>query len=158
MAMSSLPTDPKVDALITRFPRLFHGKQPRVWSDLPEGWVEVANKLFADVDAMLDDASAKRFEVIQIKEKFAGLRVYWRLGTQQTTVIDVLGPDAVWRIDKGPTKPTDLFDRIKERVTQAQEEAGTTCQRCGNSGASAGGQGWIVTLCETCRTKKDDER
>lgn len=29
---------------------------------------------------MLDDDAAKRFEVMQIKEKFAGLRVYWKLG------------------------------------------------------------------------------
>ena len=70
MSTSDFPTDPKIDALVARFPRLFKGQQPRVWSDLPEGWTEVADHLFTDLDAMLDDDAAKRFEVVQIKEKW----------------------------------------------------------------------------------------
>ena len=104
---------------------------------------------------MLDDDAARDFEVVQIKEKFAGLRVYWELDKEQTTVIDVIGRGSVQRVDKVPAKPTALFDRIRARVKQAGEQAATTCQRCGNGGASAGGSGWIVTLCETCRGKAD---
>jgi hypothetical protein len=155
MSTPEFPTAPNIDALVARFPRLFHGRQPRVWSDLPPGWTELANQLFADLNSMIDDDEAKRFEVVQIKEKFAGLRVYWELAHEQTTVIDVIGSNSVQRIDKGPAKPTALFDRIRARVRQAGEQAATTCQRCGNGGASAGGPGWIVTLCETCRVKAD---
>ena len=155
MSTSDFPTDPKIDALVARFPRLFKGQQPRVWSDLPEGWTELTHRLFSDLNAMLDDDAAKRFEVIQLKEKFAGLRVYWQLGTEQTTVLDFHVPGSVRRVDKGPAKPTALFDRIKARVRQASEEAATTCQRCGNGSASANGSGWIVTLCEACRRKAD---
>lgn len=152
---TDFPTDPKVDALVARFPRLFHGRQPSVWSDLPQGWTELAGQLFADLDAMIDDDAAKEFEVIQIKEKFAGLRVYWQLGNEQTTVVDIHGSGSVQRVDKGPAKPSALFDRIRARVKEAGQEAATTCQRCGNGGASAGGSGWITTQCETCRAKQD---
>ena len=155
MSTADFPTDPKIDALVARFPRLFHDRQPRVWSDLPQGWTEVADQLFTDLDAMLGDDAARRFEVVQIKEKFAGLRVYWELDKEQTTVMDIIGTGSVQRVDKGPAKPTALFDRIRARVKQAGEQAATTCQRCGNGGASAGGSGWIVTLCEACRTKAD---
>ena len=155
MSASDFPTDPKIDALVARFPRLFKGQHPRVWSDLPQGWTEVSDRLFADLDAMLDDDAAKRFEVVQIKEKFAGLRVYWELEKEQTTVLDIIGTDSVQRVDKGPAKPTVLFDRIRARVKQAGEQAATTCQRCSNGSASAGGSGWITTLCEACRRKAD---
>ena len=155
MTASDYPTDPKIDALVARFPRLFRGQHPPVWSDLPQGWTELADQLFADLDAMLDDEAAKRFEVIQVKEKYAGLRVYWSLGEEETLVLDIHGSGSTQRLDKGPAKPTALFDRIKGRVKQACEEAATTCQRCGNGIASAGGSGWIVTLCGTCRTKAE---
>ena len=155
MSSNEFPTDPKIDALVARFPRLFRGQQPRVWSDLPQGWTELADRLFADLDAMLDDDVAKRFEVVQIKEKFAGLRVYWELDKEQTLVMDFHAPGAVQRVDEGPAKPTVLFERIRDRVKQAGEEAATTCQRCGNGSASAGSSGWFVTLCESCRRKVD---
>ena len=157
MSDSDFPTDPKIDALVARFPRLFKGKHPRVWSDLPPGWTELANRLFVDLDAMLDDDAARRFSVIQIKEKFAGLRVYWQLGQEQTLVMDFHGTGSVQRVDTDPATPTALFDRIRARVKQAGEEAATTCQRCGNGGASANRSGWIVTLCASCRARQDLE-
>jgi hypothetical protein len=87
--------------------------------------------MLADLDAMLDDDAAMRFQIIQIKEKFAGLRVYWQLGEEQTTVLDILGPGSVQRVDQGPAKPTALFNQIRARVSQAGVEASTTCQQCG---------------------------
>ena len=155
MSDIDFPTDPKIDALVARFPRLFKGRHPRVWSDLPQGWTGLANRLFADLDAMLDDDAAVRFEVIQIKEKFAALRVYWQLGKEQTLVMDLHGPGSVQRVDTGPAAPTALFDRIRARVKQADEQAAKTCQRCGNGGASASGSGWLVTLCASCRRQAD---
>ena len=155
MTASDFPTDPKIDALVARFPRLFKGRHPRVWSDLPQGWTELANRLFADLDAMLDDDAAKSFEVIQIKEKYAALRVYWQLGKEQTLVMDLHGPGSVRRVDTGSAAPTALFDRIRTRVKQAGELAATTCQCCGNGSATANSAGYLVTLCESCRCKAD---
>lgn len=155
MTASDFPTDPKIDALVARFPRLFKGRHPRVWSDLPQGWIELTDRLFADLDAMLDDDAARRFGVIQIKEKYAALRVYWQLGKEQTLVMDLHGPGSVQRVDTGPAAPTALFDRIKDRVKQAGEQADSTCQRCGNGGGAANASGWIVTLCASCQRQAD---
>lgn len=69
--------------------------------------------------------------------------------------MDLHGTGSVERVDKVPTKPTAVFDRIRERVKQAVEQAAITCQRCGHGSASTNRSGWIVTLCESCQRKAD---
>lgn len=155
MSTSDLPTDSKIDALVVRFPRLFKGRHPRVWSDLPQGWVELTHRLFADLDTMLNDDEAARFEIVQIKEKFAGLRVYWSLGEEMTLVLDLRSTHSSQRIEKVPDAPTALSDRIRALVAQAAEQAATTCQHCGNGGAERNGFGYYVTLCGPCRMRAD---
>ena len=144
-------SDPIV-TFVARFPRLFHGKFPRVMSSLPHSWIELVTRLFVDLDAMLDDEQARRMQIIQLKEKFAGLCVYWSLGKEKTSIIDIIGVDSVQRLRTYPRKPSEAFAQITARVGQAEDEAARTCQRCGNGGATSNqAGGWLVTLCEACR-------
>lgn len=144
-----------IPALVKKFPRLFHNKSPQVMSDLPCGWEDLVDRLFVDLDAMLDDHQAKRLKIIQIKEKFAGLRVYWQLGSEKTIVIDLLSGQSAFRLDTGPTQPTTAFEQITARVRQAGLEAARTCQRCGQPGdCPPQTPGWMVTLCDACRLKR----
>ena len=145
-----------IGPLVDRFPRLFHGKPPEVPSSIPSGWVPLVTRLLEDIDAMLDDAQAKRFRVLQIKEKFAGLSGYWTLGPQTTTVVDLIGLGEVQRLRIKPHKPTELFERVSVRVRAAETASRQLCQRCGADGGSAGGRGWIVTLCASCRALPED--
>jgi len=154
VSSQEFPTDPKIDVLVNRFPRLFRGRHPRAWSDLPDGWTGVADRLFNDLDAMMSDDEAATFEIVQIKEKFGGLRVYWELDGQQTMVIDAISAHSVQHMENSPARPTALFGRVRERVRQAAQQAATTCQKCGSEGATATRSGWVVTLCEACRAKK----
>jgi len=140
-----------IDDLVERFPRLFHGRPPQTWSDLPAGWLGVVVDLFADLDRLLDDRSAEQFEVLQIKEKFAGLRVYWGLGAQQTDVVDLVGAASTQRIDIEPRRPTATFDLIKARINEAAMRASKTCQVCGEPGGSWQSEGRLQTLCSACR-------
>ena len=149
-----IPTDPRILRIVERVPRLFRTGYPKCWSDLPDGWTDVAGRLFADLDAMMSDAEAAKFLVVQVKEKYAGLRVYWELGGRGTTVIDAVSASGLGRFESGPANPTDLFTRIRARVRQAELEASVTCQKCGASGATAGGSNLIITLCEACRAKQ----
>lgn len=59
--------------------------------------------------------------VHQIKEKFGGLRFYIGAGS----------------------------DRIFQRIYEAEGESDKTCEECGHEGKSCG-DGWMLTLCETC--------
>ena len=144
-----------ISALVKKFPRLFHNKSPQVMSDLPCGWVDLVDRLFVDLDAMLDDRQAKRFKIIQIKEKFAGLRVYWQLGSEKTVVLDFISSQSVQRLDTRPAEPTNAFDQITTRVRQAGAEAAWTCQHCGRPGDRAQqAPGWMITLCDACRKQR----
>ena len=64
----------------------------------------------------------------QVKEKFGTLRFYYTGGD-------------------------DVIDGM---VRMAESMSGVTCEQCGNPGTT-GGQGWLVTLCETHRTAREEK-
>jgi hypothetical protein len=78
-----------------------------------DGWVPILQSLAADLVAMGWDR-----QVLQIKEKFGGLRFYFS-GT----------------------------DEMHERVRVAEAQAEVTCEGCGAPGKQRDG-GWIKTLCD----------
>jgi hypothetical protein len=118
--------------LVDRFPRLFRGRLPLCHSFLPEGWIALTTRLLEDIDAMLDDGTAPGFDVLQIKEKFGSLRLYWRL--------------RYWLRSDAPA----LFDQIAARAEAARTESLSTCACCGAGGASLDRSLGLTTLCEPC--------
>lgn len=64
------------------------------------------------------------FSILQVKEKFGTLRFYTDGETEESG----------------------------NRVDEAEEESGRTCERCGKPGERRGG-GWIRTLCDKCHAK-----
>ena len=138
-----------IDELVVRFPRLFRGRPPPS-SDLPTGWYELAVELFIDIDRFLDDQASERFEVLQVEERFAGLRVYWKLGAQQTNVVDLFAARRGQSVCLGTQRSDTLFERVKARVNAAAVQASRTCQMCGQPGSSGNSKGWMRTLCGGC--------
>jgi hypothetical protein len=99
-----------------------HGIGPTdCWSDLPDGWFDIVDRLFADLVAMGWDR-----RLSQIKEKFAELRVYASGGATGATA------DEIWA-----------------RIDEATEESRRTCQECGQPGEQRT-TGWWRTLCDEC--------
>lgn len=90
-----------------------------------EGWQEIVNSLYDDLVGLGWDKT-----ILQIKEKFGGLRFY----------IDN-GDDCMWH-----------------RIFEAEAQSFKTCILCGKPGAPTG-PGWILTLCEEHKVKlgKNDE-
>ena len=152
-----MTTDPRIDALVEMHPRLFKGRPPRSWSDLPAGWTEIVRCLFADLDAMLSDAQAASLEILQIKEKFAGLRVYWSLGQSKTLAVDLFAPGSVERLEARPRRPSAVFTQIAERVRQAEVQAAQTCRHCGQPDTRRQLSGWLLTLCAPCMALQPQE-
>jgi hypothetical protein len=78
--------------------------------------------------------------ILQIKEKFGGLRVYW--------MAEGLG-DRIW-------------NQVGGAVTMAESMSYQTCEKCGSSkGADTRNQkgqkyGRILTLCEVCHDERDN--
>lgn len=78
------------------------------------GWSDLLRRL-------VDDLFAKGWDgrVLQVKEKFGGLRFY---------------------INK-------CADGLDDRISQAEDESYRTCEECGLPGVARSG-GWIKTLCD----------
>ena len=111
-----------------------------IW-DLCEDIEKILNEVFHEmglsdddikvrqVTRKLDKEQIKDFEVIQVKEKFAGLRFYYE--------------DAV----EGEGK-------IIKRVQKAEELSLVTCEECGKEGKVTG-KNWLKTLCENCEKERN---
>ncbi len=104
-----------------------------------DGWFNILDQLMGNIQHHID-WNNKNFEkgytqykqvpqvtLDQVKEKFGTLRFYYTGGD-------------------------DVIDGM---VRMAESMSGITCEECGNPGTT-GGQGWLVTLCETHRTAREE--
>lgn len=135
-----------LEVLMVEFPRIFRGTRP-YGSHLEAGWVGLVRSLLLDLDAMLLDSQA--FAVLQIKEKFGTLRFYWRLDDQNIVHADLHLPQGSQRIELPPDVASDLFTRIRLRVTQAEKKSAEVCERCGAPGTLST-RGWWKVRCHSC--------
>ncbi len=90
---------------------------------LGAGWHDLVDKLIDDLFEVGWDGM-----ILQIKEKFGGLRFYIGCGTQE------------------------MFDLIED----AEDKSITICEECGRPGTLRNG-GWLVTRCDDCNNKLQGE-
>lgn len=95
------------------------------------GWYPILDRLFADLAVIRREDVLTRLRVVQVKEKFGGLRVY---------------------VDGGN-------ERIQARIGDAETEAAATCEHCGgpSPGLRSHG-GWYGNICDSCAQKRRSER
>lgn len=97
-----------------------------VWSEFAEcgqGWWPILDRLWAAVAAV-----ASGITVVQVKEKFGGLRFYYQLA------------------GAGP----DVEQRVRDLVAAAEDEAWHTCEMCGEPGTTRTRNYWSRTRCDSC--------
>jgi hypothetical protein len=115
-----------------KYPKMF--AQPYGGFAIGEGWWPIIESLCANIQSHTDWWNKNRetrpvveqVVVAQIKEKFGGLRFYYDGGD----------------------------DQISGMVRMAEAWASHACEECGAPG-TAGGKGWIKTLCSTHRAESD---
>lgn len=97
-----------------------------------KGWSKLIDCVYDHLDTMYP-AGLRGLEtlvvgevtrVTTVKEKFGGLRIY---------------------VDHADPKTFDVIDEM-------ENESLRTCEECGEAGET-GGDGWIKTLCDTCRSQ-----
>ena len=81
------------------------------------GWAKLINKLF--------DAKPKDTVVVQVKEKFGGLRFY-----------------------TGPCP-----EEFHKLISATENESYTVCEVCGDPGKLNTNRSWVKTLCIKCDTR-----
>ncbi len=89
---------------------------------LDDGWFDILWRLCDDLEPLVAEFEATdecQFEILQVKEKFGGLRIY----------------------------VNDADDNIRLFIETAQLASSRTCEVCGQPGTMREG-GWIKTLCD----------
>lgn len=89
------------------------------------GWQPLLDELEARLEA-----TGVPYTVVQIKEKFGGLRYYVDFGVDYDEV------------------PSEFFKAIDD----AELRSYVTCEFCGKPGKPTPPPGWVKTLCEECRS------
>lgn len=106
------------------------------------GWWKVLDETFTAINEIMAPHPTYTFHVLQIKEKFGGLRFYWRLGNSEVEEADdeiLVHDDELY---------TELSYQLGKVVDRAEEVCGHTCEICGEPGELRP-LGWLRTLCDT---------
>ncbi len=119
----------RLNALPAAYPRLFP-KGPLHWGfELGDGWSQVVALLCERLDTILQEAPGASIEVLQVKEKFGGLRFYY----SRHGVSDEMA--------------TALRDAVELAATASLQ----ICERCGHRGEMQDKAGWLRVVCSVCR-------
>jgi hypothetical protein len=89
------------------------------------GWFPIVERFFDEVAAALADATGTSFELWQVKEKFARLRIYYDVPR--------------W---------SEARRKIDGAYLRADKEAARTCEVCGKPGVLRKRGGWFATRCD----------
>jgi hypothetical protein len=122
---------------------------PLAKESVGQGWHGILERLFA--------AKPDWIMVVQVKEKFGGLRFYLDDGTVR---VDFIGlgsltvPAEQEHLDEDRTLQLTAFKKL---VDEAEAESFSICEDCGAPAEPRPG-GWIHTLCEPCLKKRRKAR
>jgi len=112
----------------------FHPEKPLTESlmkfglEVGDGWLDLIEELCKKLDNLIRTKypdymnGESPFEVLQVKEKFGGLRFY----TNYTN------------------------DEIEDLIREYQNKSYTVCERCGSPGKLREISAWLLTLCDEC--------
>jgi hypothetical protein len=98
-----------------------------------DGWFEIVWRLCEDLEPLVaefEEAGGQKFEVLQVKEKFGGLRFYVNCRKEKV---------------------------ISQRIGIAVQESFHTCEICGQPGTLRE-DSWIKTLCDEHNTAEHGGR
>jgi len=110
--------------LIKSFPDLVDKK---LYFEIEDGWYQIVFDLFTKIQKHCESTNQK-VTILQVKEKFAGLRVYYS--------------------HEGGEKDNVVFDLVME----AQNKSYSTCELTGGVGTQYQRGTWVKTLCEESAT------
>jgi hypothetical protein len=88
-----------------------------------EGWYRELEKLFEKLSKVVKEQNLNSYRIVQVKEKFGGLRIYEENGTEETHLL------------------------IKETSNFCEH----LCEKCGNPSELSLKSGWASNICDTCK-------
>ena len=106
--------------------------------EISDGWYDILDMLMRQLQWNTDKNGYPQVIAQQIKEKFGGLRFYYRT--------DDLGNPKSRNVD-------ETCGNIEGMIRMAEAMCDITCEQCGAKGETRKG-GWIVTLCDECNAER----
>jgi hypothetical protein len=122
---------------------------PLAKQSVGQGWHGILERLFA--------AKPDWIMVVQVKEKFGGLRFYLDDGTVRVDFIGLGSLTVPAEQEHLDEKRSAQLVAFKKLVREAEAESFSVCEDCGAPAEQRSG-GWIRTLCEPCLSKRRKAR
>lgn len=110
--------------------------------DLPIGWVKSFIPKFKDELFTLLGPYAGDFEVLQVKQKWEALRLYWHF------------PDRDYYNDEDYDCLEELVPKVDELINKYVDISKKTCVVCGEPATYITNFGYIAPYCGNCDTKR----
>lgn len=89
------------------------------------GWYPLIFEMLDEIQAVIDKEGISDFEVLEIKEKYGGLRVY----------------------------VTHFIDEVADIIDAYEKKSLHVCELCGMKGRARWIKGWLTTVCDACYTE-----
>jgi len=134
--------------LFDKYPKIFRQKDLSMketcmcWGiDTGDGWYNLLDMLCDQLQFNTERNKYPQIEATQVKEKFGALRFYYQpIPTEQSKQVD-----EEWQ--------NRNFGEQEGLISFAEFMSGYICEKCGtNQKVERNDEGWIVTLCDKCRT------
>ena len=124
--MDQKEADEKLDEIVSMAPGIF--EDVRCGIGLPAGWLGILREL---VKSVADLPEASTMKIVQVKEKFGTLRVYYE------------GTDS---------------QRVRWLVAGAENSSASTCRMCGKPRYVRRSTAWFQAVCSECNDLREIDR
>lgn len=139
-------------AFLAPYAWLFNPARPLDCSIGPGWWgaVEVA---FQQMLTLQQAYPGFRVTVLQVKEKFGGLRLYCRAGHENNDPKVRRLDEAAWEASGNVDAPEALILQLRAIMAEAERTCSALCEWCGEPGKRTD-TAWIQTLCDKHAAQK----
>ena len=169
--------------LLNAFPTIFDSFREQYRNPHPghifsvsDGWFMVLWDIAYHLRELQSQIPFVDIYVLQIKEKFGGLRFYYRCdykdeswGSKKFRQIDEWfrtqmckrgAYKAYWALTK--FRKTHIyrtvFEKVESIVQKGEAQSYRTCELCGEEGERCSPNGWLATLCEKHKKEREKEK
>jgi hypothetical protein len=123
--------------LFNKYPKIFKINKPAkkpfdFWKiEVWDGWFYLISETCNKIQKILNKDNKAFFNTAQLKQKFSSLRWYFDCDEK-------------------------YFKEYNKIINNAEEESFKICEKCGTkNNVTQNKEGYILTLCDECRNKKD---
>jgi hypothetical protein len=109
-------------------------------NDIPLGWVKGFGKEMCDELLEALGEYADDFIIVQLKEKFGTMRMYWYWDDKDYS-------------DADASELNQLADVIEDIIRKYERVSRQTCFICGSQRALMSYGAWIIPVCDNCNKK-----